>query len=413
MKSFFRILGKSTAVIFSVLFVGTALLSIVLVTLGSRLFNPDLYKRALQNQQVYESLPGIIGEMLVTTATYDPCAENPLACEGMSAELAACYQQELGDERFAALSSGEAEPDETEQVFIQACLAQYGGGNQAQDASSEGGMPEFFRFLDGEDWAALISSLLPPEELETMTGQVLDGVFGYLKGDAERATVSFLPLKQRLEGSGGEQVLRELITSQPDCTDELLQFVTGVLPMDELTLCNPPEELLPLALSTVRGMLDEAIPTIPDEVVILPPKGGGTGAADAVLGVRWARLIMFLSPMLPMVFLGLVALFGVRSLKGWMRWWGIPLTITGGIALAGSLKMLLLWGYAWDRWVTPNFPAYLGETVVPLARGLAGFVLRDLALWIGLGGLLLLLMGTALWVGARFVKKGGSQGKSS
>ena len=62
MKSFFRILGKSTAVFFAVLFVVTALLSIVLVTLGNRLVNPDLYKRAVQNQPVYESLPGIIGE---------------------------------------------------------------------------------------------------------------------------------------------------------------------------------------------------------------------------------------------------------------------------------------------------------------------------------------------------------------
>jgi hypothetical protein len=403
MKRFFRILAKSTAVFFAVLFVLTALLSLVLVTLGSRLFNPNLYKSALKNQQVYDSLPVIIGDMLVASVTYDPCVANPLACEGLSPELSTCYLQELGVERYAALASGEAEPDEAERILIQDCLDQY--GSRTEDASAEGGIPIYLKNLTADNWAAIIRGILPPGELQIMVEDTLEGVFAYLKGDAERVTISMQTVKDRLSGATGDEVLRELITSQQDCTDELLAIITGERSMDELVLCNPPALLLPLALSTTHIMLDEAITSIPDEAVILPPKGGDTGAGDAMLGVRWARLIMNLSPLLPLVFLGLVTLFGVRSRKGWLRWWGVPFTITGGIALVGSLKMILLWRYAWEKWVTPRFPAYLGEAVAPLAQGLTGFIVRDLALWIGLWGLILFLVGLAAWILARFIKE--------
>ena len=110
MRKFLHITSQIIAGAFAVLFVLTALLSILLVTMGSRLFNPNLYKTALLDQEAYEELPEIIGEMLVSSASYDPCAENPIRCEEMAPELAACYIEELGGERFTQLTSGEAEP---------------------------------------------------------------------------------------------------------------------------------------------------------------------------------------------------------------------------------------------------------------------------------------------------------------
>ena len=73
-----------------------------------------------------------------------------------------------------------------------------------------------------------------------------------------------------------------LIASQPDCTDVLLDLITGELPMDELTLCNPPELLLPFVISTTRTVLDEAIATIPDEVVFLPPRNRADAGEESV-----------------------------------------------------------------------------------------------------------------------------------
>ena len=361
------------------------------------------YKAALLKEDVYAGLPDIIGEMLVASATYDPCAENPIRCEEMAPAMAACYIRELGDERFVKLASGETEPLPAEQRLIQACFDQH--GSLAADTNDEGGIPLYLKNLRAEDWAAVIRHILPPGELQTMTEEALDGVFAYLKGDAARAVLSLGTIKDRLEGATGDEVLRQLITAQPKCTDELIDLITGKRTMDELVLCNPPELLLPLALSTTRLMLNEAIATIPDEVVLLPPKGDGTGAADAQLWVRRARLIMFLSPLLPVLFLGLVTLFGVRSPKGWLRWWGIPFSITGGLAALGSLSTTLAWKPAWEKWVMPRFPAYLGENFSSLVRDLAGSLVNDLSLWLGLAGLLLLLLGIALWVGAKFARK--------
>jgi hypothetical protein len=408
MKNILQTMGKIFAGLFAFLFVLTALLSIPMVTVGSRLLNPNLYKHALLDQQAYEQLPEIIGEMIVASASYDPCAEDPIRCEEMAPALAACYIQELGSERFAQLTSGEEQPLATEQQLIQACFEQF--GHAAAEPAETGGMPVYLETLTAGDWATVIQRLLPPGELQGMVEPLLDDTFAYLQGDTGRVSLSLVTFKERLAGATGDEVLRALITSQPDCTDVLLSLITGELLLDDLTLCNPPALLLPLAISTTRLALDEAINTIPDEILILPPRtqaaaGEGASSGDLVRAFRLARLVLFLSPLLPLLCLGLLTLFGVRSLKGWLRWWGIPFSMAGGIVLVGSLALLLFWQPAWDKWVLPRFPVYLGEGFSDLVRGLAGTVTRDLTLWMGLAGLLLLLAGVAAWVGVKFIKR--------
>ncbi len=408
MNKFLQTIGKIIAGVFAFLFVLTALLSILFVTMGSRLFNPSLYKNALLDQQAYENLPEIIGDMIVASVTYDPCAGNPIRCEQMAPELAACYLQELGGERFAQLTSGEAEPLAAEHLLIQACFEQF--GIRLDDPDQAGGIPVFLRNLTARNWATVIQRLLPPGELQGMIEPLLDDTFAYLEGDAGQVRLSLVNFKERLAGATGDEVLLELITSQPDCTDMLMSLISGELPLEELGVCNPPELLLPFVVTSARTVLDEALATIPDEVVILPAKsqaaaGDGPFNGDPVRALRLLRLVLFLSPLVPLGFLGLLTLFGVRSLKGWLRWWGVPFTITGGVVLVGSLKILLLWQPAWERWVTPRFPVYLGEGFAGLVHGLAGYLLRDLALWMGLAGLLLLLVGVAAWLGARVIKK--------
>jgi hypothetical protein len=77
--------------------------------------------------------------------------------------------------------------------------------------------------------------------------------------------------------------------------------------------------------------------------------------------------------------------------------------------VVGSLALLFFWQPAWERWVMPRFPVYLGEGFSGLVHGLAGYLLRDLAMWMGLAGLLLLLVGLILWVLARIGKRVGAE----
>ena len=47
------------------------------------------------------------------------------------------------------------------------------------------------------------------------------------------------------------------------------------------------------------------------------------------------------SPLLVLCLLLLVAVFGVRSLRGWLRWWGIPIFIAAFITLSAGITSLI------------------------------------------------------------------------
>jgi hypothetical protein len=49
-------------------------------------------------------------------------------------------------------------------------------------------------------------------------------------------------------------------------------------------------------------------------------------------------MVMRLSPLLPVIFLALLTLLAVRNLPGWLKWWGMPLTVGAGVSLLLSLS---------------------------------------------------------------------------
>jgi len=207
MRTFFKVIARMFAAFFAIFFVLTAVFVLVFSNLGSRMFNPNFYKNALEEMEVYEKLPGLVGRMLTLSMTYNPCAENPVTCEEISPELQSCYEQALGVERYIALASEEAQPTEGEEQQIQSCLDRFGstttGTDEEEGSSEDGGPPAFFQNMSAEDWEAVLVIVFPPEELQDMTESVLDGIFAYLDGEVDQVTLSMVALKDRLTGSGG------------------------------------------------------------------------------------------------------------------------------------------------------------------------------------------------------------------
>ncbi len=79
---------------------------------------------------------------------------------------------------------------------------------------------------------------------------------------------------------------------------------------------------------------------IPDQLTLLsaPPQN------DPRDKLQTARMVMRLSPILPLGFLLLMTIITVRSLKNWLDWWGIPLFITGGLtAFSGAGRRFDIW----------------------------------------------------------------------
>ncbi|MBI3362710.1 MAG: hypothetical protein HY023_16535, partial [Chloroflexi bacterium] len=100
--------------------------------------------------------------------------------------------------------------------------------------------------------------------------------------------------------------------------------------------------------------------------------------------LRIVRRGLRLSPFLPAGLILLVTLFGVRSLNGWLLWWGIPFLIVGlmGVTLAVAILPAMNWAFATyaaaDK-LPPTLSPGLLQTGFDTARQIAG----TLARWIG------------------------------
>jgi hypothetical protein len=157
MRKFLSFVSKSIAVVFAILLVISAVLAILLVNIERKMFDANLYKGALAEQQVYARLPEIVGNLLTTSLSYNPCAENPLLCEDIPDALRTCYIQKLGEERYITLASGKEKPTEAEMQSIQPCIDQYGGETPAPTSGDEsaGGPPDFIKNLKPKDVASI------------------------------------------------------------------------------------------------------------------------------------------------------------------------------------------------------------------------------------------------------------------
>ena len=417
MRKFFTVIARFIASIFAILFVITTILSILLTTINRQMLNAKIYKNALAEQNIYARLPEIVGVAVTSMGDFlsNPCAENPLACniDGASPELQACLTTALGPDVYQALGSGQRKPTDAELQLAQPCLDQYGSQETADPQSGTGGpsgMPSFFQNLTAADYQAILTILLPPADLKTMAESTLDQLFAYLNGETDTVTVSLVQLKERLAGQAGTDLIMQLINAQPACTDqELSQINSGV--SEGPIFCKPPEDTLPTLVSQFQGQLNSAVTTIPDEATIIkPPSPGavpsGTGplGADPITTIRMARLIMRLSPLLPLALLLFVTLFAVRSLKSWMRWWGIPIFIAGAIALALGIAALPALNTTWSMFVIPRIPPYIPPDIAGIGQELVRSIVHALAEGIALRAAILLAIGLAAWIGSYFIK---------
>ena len=86
MRKFFTVVARLLAATFAILFVLTAIPALLLSTFERNIFKADLYKQAFVEQHIYNDLPGILGEMLTTSVSFNPCEQNPVTCEDIPPE---------------------------------------------------------------------------------------------------------------------------------------------------------------------------------------------------------------------------------------------------------------------------------------------------------------------------------------
>jgi hypothetical protein len=158
----------------------------------------------------------------------------------------------------------------------------------------------------------------------------------------------------------------------------------NLLNSNEIQFCNPPAELVPMLTPVIQGQMQAAAMAIPDQLTLLsaPPQNDPRDKLQTV------RMVMRLSPILPLGFLLLMTIVTVRSLKNWLEWWGIPLFITGGLAAFLGLAGASVFGTIFQELLANRISSFLPALLLDSANALATAMLQAMflpILWQGLG----------------------------
>lgn len=234
--------------------------------------------------------------------------------------------------------------------------------------SSNQNADPYLKEMTLEDWKGTIASIVPPEELKALTDSTLDSAFDYLNYRRDSVVISLLPIKGRLAGPAGMELVQKILSAQPACTaEQLLQMGMGFLAGD-FALCNPPPEMAGLISPLVESQLQLMTLSMPNEVTLTPST---PGIADSRARLRQIRTLMNITPVFPLFFLFCLTIFAVRSLMDWLQWWGYPFLLTGGIStliallgapLVGSLVQSILEIYSLSI-IPPILFSAMSETI--------------------------------------------------
>jgi hypothetical protein len=381
MRKTFGFIAESIAVIFVALFVVTALLAVPLSTAGWRLFGPNLYKRALAEQAIYERAPALAGEQITRSITYGACAENP-----------DCPERERGKQ----------------------------AGGEVSELLDPGITPFFLLNLTQEDFESIIAGLAPPrwlqEQIESVIGQTL--AYLNLSGDPQ-ITVSLIAFKQRLVGDEGTRAFMRMAMAQPLCTPGQVALVGSdedIAPED-MPICRPPEPLREryadrahetLQAVAATSILDQVdVITVAEEegVPISLPEEPASWRDDPRVEFQIVKWSLRLSPFVPLVLLLLATLAAVRSWGRWARWWSIPLLIVGVVGLLLAVAALPA-NLALCAYGAAQVPAEFSRGVVDAGLGVEKTIVRSLVTSIAIESGILTLLGLLLFALAALLRRG-------
>lgn len=272
---------------------------------------------------------------------------------------------------------------------------------EAMTSTNKEKLPVVMRGMSVQAWDAFFRTLLPEDVLKAMGDEALNSIFAYLNMQTNSAQVSLTALKTGMVSDTGAQAVFTLLKTQPDCTlQQISQMTINLLSNSEIQFCNPPEQMLPFLTPVIQGQMQVTALALPDQFTIVsaPP------ANDPRIKLRTARMVMRLSPIIPLAFLLLMTIFAVNSLKSWLKWWGIPLFITGVLASLMSLSGAPMIGVIFQRVLVNRMPAFLPAILLDYTGDLASTMLKALLSPVFWQGLAIAAIGLVMMIGAYFIK---------
>jgi hypothetical protein len=402
MNKFWNAIAFFFAFLLAIVLVLLATTAVLLVNIDRDLLNAKTYKNILVQQQVYNRMPRLLAEQLVAALNEGPCGTNPLRCANAPVDFIDCAKTVLG-QRYTGIASGSEPPTEAESQQVQACVDKFAPNLQSGQS--------LLKTLSVSDLEKIITTLMPPDALRSLTENTLDQAFAYGNGQQDTISISLVGLKQQLAGPAGLEALLGLIRSQSDCSAQVLLDMLSELKAGNgnLILCRPPDVLLNAVAPLIQAMLKDAAVQIPDSRAIALPAGipatnFGPLGSGLVGWIRLVRLGMRLSPELPLLVLLLISLLVVRTPRGWLRWWGIPIFFSGLLTMGLVIYSTVFFDQAWATLLARRIPVFLSWGVVNVGHDMVQAILRILMVRVTGTGIFMIVLGLGMWVGAGFIK---------
>jgi len=331
-----RFLARFLAVVLAAAFVVATVAVIFVRPFGTHLLAPQAYKDVLREKQVAERLPELAAETIAKAA--------------------------------------------------------YAARTNAMAGTANADFASFLSGFEQADLETMIGAALPADYVRGQTDGAIDQFFGYVNSDAARPSVklSLVDLKRRLSGGVLEDAYVKVLQTKPPCTE-----APAGLPV----ACCPPAERLPEVRERFRGMIGPAVKELPDSVELFAVRESAQAErVFALVGQVRGRLRIYATLarwgwVVPVALLIGVAVFGVRSLRGLLLWWGVPCLIAGGVAAMCALPGAALGDLFFQWLIKPQLPAEVPAEAVEAVFGVAmavvqvvlGAALRT-ATYLALGG---------------------------
>ena len=366
MKSFFRYVSKALAVVFALFVVLAIPLSLMTFNLGRVFFSPGVINEV--------STEAIMETDLITPLVNQMSRENPEA-----------------------------------------------GGE-------EPGLKNLFEKLETSEWRQIKQEILPDDLINEWVENVVDNLYGWLDSEEiyPQIQIDTSSIRQRLKGEQGEKVAAIIFQSLPPCGEEEMEKVASdpsrLLEPEAVLglLCKipavPPEDQIQIYETVLERIAEEIPPEVNLSTELENSEGLGEGellrAKEMIRAVRLgSRLIL----LLPLGFLFLVALFGVRSLAGLGGWWGVPILMGSGISLGSTYVYPRLAYRVFAGDIQGQIPSVLQTVVLKAMEQLS----REVLLRVRWQSIVSLLVGLALlgltalvWILQRSRRSAGSEPSS-
>jgi hypothetical protein len=271
----------------------------------------------------------------------------------------------------------------------------------ASTTTNQEKLPIVMRGMSTPAWEAFFRSLLPQDVLKSMSDEALNSVFTYLNMQTNSAELSLTSIKTSMVSDIGVQAVLSLLKTQPECTlQQIGQITIDLFSNSQIQFCNPPEKLIPLLTPIIQGQMQMTALALPDQFTII----SAPTANDPRPKLQNARMLMRLSPIVPLIFLFLMTILAVNSLKNWLKWWGFPFIITGGLASLMSLSGAPATGAIFQKILVTGMPAFLPTVMLDYSGNLASAMAQALLSPVLFQGLIISAIGLVMVAGAYFVK---------